>query len=209
MRKNHVGLIEAWLRATRSDDDAVLILKVGTYNPGSHAEFQWQLQKAQQRAGRSLADAAPLHIVTDLFPDADMPRVYAAGTHYISVSFGEGWDLSMIQAASTGLKLIAPQHSAYTAYLDDEIATFISATEQPAIPPGAAWSHEFFINAKWWLPDLDEAVAAIRAAIDGKEAPKQSPRDRIAEQFNWERAGDRLIEILEEAEAMAGSRRGG
>jgi glycosyltransferase involved in cell wall biosynthesis len=206
MRKNLGGLIEAWLRATTLADDAVLILKLGAYNPGSLAEFQSQVIDAQKRAGRSMHKAAPVHVVTDLFPDADMPRVYAAGTHYISLSFGEGWDLSMIQSAAGGLQLIAPRHSAYTTYLNDEIATLISATEQPAIPPGSRWSHEFFVGANWWVPDLDEAVAAIRAAIDGRETPKASARDHVVERFSWEKAGDRLLDILGEAEAMPNRR---
>src|SRR5690606_15425593 len=39
-RKNLKGLLAAWLRATTPADDAVLIMKMGCYAPGSLAEFQ-------------------------------------------------------------------------------------------------------------------------------------------------------------------------
>ena len=44
-----------------------------------------------------------------------------------------------------------------------------------------------------------EAVAAIRAAIDGRDEPSRSARERILSGLTWERATRRLIEILSEA----------
>jgi len=206
IRKNFVGLLAAWLRATTPQDDAVLILKLGSYNPGALSTFDLSMAKAVQRAVKKPANAAPIHVTYELYPDADMPRVFAAATHYISLSFGEGWDLSMIQAAASGLRLIAPRHSAYLEYLNDDIATLVPSREAPAISDDDPWEHEFFIGANWWYPDEDGAVAAIRAAIDGRDAPRASARDHIASQFTWEQATERLVEILDEAEAMAARR---
>jgi glycosyltransferase involved in cell wall biosynthesis len=205
-RKNFPGLLRAWLRATTPADDAVLILKLGAYNAGSIAAFRAQMEEAQQLAGKCLDEAAPVHLLHTIFPDADMPRVYALGTHYVSLSFGEGWDLSMVQSAAAGLRLIAPRHSAYEAYLDDDVATLISAREVPAKTLSGDWVYYLFENACWWVPDHDEAVQAIRDAIDGRDAPSASARDRIVERFTWEKATDRLIEILDEAEAMSSRR---
>src|SRR5690606_14537464 len=198
-RKNLAGLMRAWLRATQAGDDAVLIMKIGCYHPGSLALFQQEVALAQAQAGKRLEQAAPLHFVYDLYPDADMPRLFAAATHYISLSFGEGWDLPMMEAAAMGLSLIAPRHSAYLSYLEDEIATLVAAREVPALRGDGDWASELFVDANWWAPDEDEAVAHIRAAIRGTAAPKASPRPRIAERYTWERAAVRLLEIVQEA----------
>jgi glycosyltransferase involved in cell wall biosynthesis len=199
-RKNLSGLLTAWLRATTKRDDAVLVWKVGCYNPGSLAAFEAEVWRVQQRTGVALSEAAPIHFVYDLFPDVDMPRLFAAATHYISLSFGEGWDLSMMQAAASGLRLIAPRHSAYLEYLDDDIASLVTAREQPAVTEAGSWISELFEGANWWVPDEGEAVAAIRRAIEGHDATRASAQERIAERYSWDAAAERLIEILDEVE---------
>jgi glycosyltransferase involved in cell wall biosynthesis len=195
-RKNHVGLLRAWIRATSHHDDALLILKLGFYSPDWSQVFHRQMRMAQREVGKNLADAAPILIIQDIFSDDDMPRLFAAATHYISMSFGEGWDQTMVEAAASGLQLIAPNHSAYTTYLDPTVADLLPCCEVPAIFHGGDRIGTLFDNAAWWQPDEDAAIAAIRAAIDGTAPPKASARDRILRDFTWERATTRLITLL-------------
>jgi glycosyltransferase involved in cell wall biosynthesis len=199
-RKNLFGLLRAWLRATSRHDDAVLIVKLGCYQPGCLAIFRRRLELLQDELGKRLNEAAPVHFIYDLFSDADMPKLYAAATHYISMSFGEGWDQSMVEAAASGLQLIAPNHSAYTAYLDSAVAQLITSREVPAVVDGDV-STILFAGANWWEPDEDEAIRFIRAAIDGRDGATRSARDRILREFTWEIATRRLMAILGEAEA--------
>jgi glycosyltransferase involved in cell wall biosynthesis len=114
-RKNLPGLLRVWLEATTNADDAVLILKLTAEDPERIADLDRYMERVQQQVGKSRHEAAPICIFTDLLPDAEMPRLYAAATHYISMSFGEGWDQPMVDAAAAGLELVAPHHSAYTA----------------------------------------------------------------------------------------------
>jgi len=133
-----------------------------------------------------------------------MPRLYATGTHYISMAFGEGWDQAMVEAAASGLKLIAPDHSAYRAYLDSSVATLIPSREVPADfgsddPDTAA----LFEYGNWWKPDEVEAIACTQRAI--AEADRANPllRDRMLAEFNWASATRRLIAILGDLEARS------
>jgi glycosyltransferase involved in cell wall biosynthesis len=187
-RKNLGGLLRAWKRATSWRDDAVLLLKVGCYDPRSRAALQSDL------AG--MEAAAPVQVLDDLLADAEMPGLYAAATHYISLSHGEGWDQPMMEAAASGLKLIAPWHSAYQAYLDDSVATLLPSREVPVVWTGDAATGELFRGANWWEPDEEAAVAAIRGAIDGSEGDKASARERILTEFTWQKATECLLEIL-------------
>jgi glycosyltransferase involved in cell wall biosynthesis len=195
-RKNIVGLLHAWLDATREDDDAILILKLGRYAPGWFELLMLQMRSLEQETGRHFIDAAPVEMLFDLLPDADMPRLFAVGTHYMSVSHGEGWDQSMVEAAASGLRLIAPDHSAYPTYLTPETATLIPSREVPARFEGDPELQAMFADANWWEPDHEAAVAAIRAAIERPAGGPYGAREEILTHFTWEQSTRQLIEVL-------------
>ena len=148
---------------------------------------------------RRLEDAAPVHFISDLLPDSEMPALYAAATHYISLSHGEGWDQAMVEAAATGLGLIAPNHTAYTAYLDETSARLVTSRMVPAGWEGGDSSPILFQGAEWWQPDEDEAIEHVRSVLAGRPGP-HAPRQRILSEFTWERATRQLLGILKEVE---------
>jgi len=205
-RKNVLGLMRAWIAATSPADDAVLLVKLGRYQQGQDAAFEAGLRAVQIDLRKSLAHAAPVLFVSTLFTDAEMPRLYASATHYLSLSFGEGWDQAMVEAAAAGLRLVAPRHSAYEAYLDDTIARLVACHEAPAdrwLPPGVP---SLFAGTYWWEPDHDDACRAIRAAIDGHDRPAASARERVLGGMSWADATRSLLDVLAAA-AADGSRR--
>jgi glycosyltransferase involved in cell wall biosynthesis len=205
-RKNVLGLLRVWLRATSRADDAVLILRLGAYVPRAREDFQQQVERLQKQLHRRLEEVAAVHVVEDLLSDAEMPALYAAATHYISLSHGEGWDQAMVEAAATGLGLIAPNHSAYTAYLDDASARLVTSRLVPAGWLGGPSSPILFEGAEWWEPDEEQAIAYVRSVIAGQPGPR-SPRQRILTELTWERATLQLLGILEEVEPSRGRRR--
>jgi glycosyltransferase involved in cell wall biosynthesis len=206
-RKNLVGLMRAWLRATTRDDDAVLIQKLTIYSANEFAFHLHELDRIQRELGKRFEQAAPVHTIMRVFPDRDMPRLFAAATHYVSLSHGEGWDLPMLEAAATGLRLIAPDHSAYQTYLDSSVARMLPSRDVPAYFPYNGPSARLFTGLNWWEADEDAAVVAIQDAIAGRDATGAPARERALRDFSWERATDRMVEILAEAEAMAPPRR--
>ncbi len=206
-RKNLVGLMRAWLRATKRDDDAVLISKTTLYHAGEYAYYLRQLDTMEQELGKRFAEAAPVLTILRVFPDRDLPRLYAAATHYLSTSHGEGWDLPMLEAAAAGLRLIAPDHTAYQTYLDASVARLIPSSEIPVVFPYHGPTRRLFRGQNWWQPDEDATVAAIQDAIAGRDTPTASARERVLRDFTWERAADTMVDILTEAEDLAPVRR--
>lgn len=203
-RKNLPALIRCWLRATSSDDDAVLIIKLSLYSSFDYDLFQRQLDQLQQPLGKRFADAAPVHFILRSLPDHALPRLFSAVTHYVSMSRGEGWDLPMTEAAATNLQLIAPDHSAYQTYLDPSIASLIPSRVIPVDPDLLSdFTRPLFAGQSWWEPDEDAMVSAIRSAIDGRDRDRSSPRQHMVERFTWSHATDRLVTILSEAETLA------
>ena len=203
-RKNLLGLLRVWIGATTAADDAVLVIKLGRYAPGWTIRFMRDLDTLEHALGKGRKDAASVLFVDRLFSDAEMPRLFATATHYWSMSHGEGWDQPMVEAGAAGLRLIAPDHSAYAAYLDASVATLVPARPIPARFDGSPALARLFHGASWWEPDEDAAAAALRRALDGDDTPASSLRDRLAAEFTWERAATRLTEVLDALLASRG-----
>jgi glycosyltransferase involved in cell wall biosynthesis len=200
-RKNLVALVRAWLRATHVDDDAVLILKLGRSQPGRTLRLLRDIDAMEGSLGRTRRDAASILFYDEVLGDRQMPALFAAATHYWSMSHGEGWDQPMVEAAASGLRLIAPAHSAYLAYLDPSVARLIPARQVPARVDGDDWLASLVSGADWWEPNEEAAVEVIRDAIAGRDGGETSARARIAETLTWDRAAARLLEIVDEIEA--------
>ncbi len=199
-RKNLLGLLRVWMRSTRRSDDAVLVVKLSCGSRKWLKKFMRSVAKMEKALGKTRAESAPIVWLTNqTFSDVKMPRLYAAATHYWSMSRGEGWDQPMMEAGAMGLNLIAPWHSAYTAYLDESIAHLIPARQEPAVFRWSDGLHKLFRGADWWEPEEDAAGEIIRKIVqvscDGKNL---SARERIVNGFTWEKATRRLIEILDE-----------
>jgi glycosyltransferase involved in cell wall biosynthesis len=206
-RKNQVSQMRVWLRATSRDDDAILIQKMTLYHGTEYAWYLHQLDLLQHELGKRFDEAAPVHTILRTYPDRDMPRLFAAATHYLSLSHGEGWDLPMLEAAASGLRLIAPDHSAYQTYLNPSIARLLPSREIPIVFPYTGPTAELFAGLSWWQPDEDAAAVAIRDAIVGHDAPTASARAHVVRHFTWDQATDRMVDILTEAEEQAPPRR--
>jgi glycosyltransferase involved in cell wall biosynthesis len=201
-RKNHTGLLRAWIRATNARDDAILIVKLTVFDSHTFYQFQVDLTEMQSNLGRFLADAAPVIFLIQMFSEEQMRSLYQTATHYFSMSKGEGWDLVIMEAAAAGLQLIAPNHSAYASYLREEDAELIPASLVPAVFESQMRREDliFFDGAFWWQPDENVAVEIIQRTIRGDGRTKLLPRDRIVADYSWANAGHRLIQILEELE---------
>jgi glycosyltransferase involved in cell wall biosynthesis len=200
-RKNHLGLLRCWIRATRPDDDAVLVVKTTANHPRELDLFRADVDAMQRRLGRSLADAAPVVFLPVTMTNEQIRALYKAATHYISLSHGEGWDQVMMEAAVAGLQVIAPRHSAYTEYLRDDDAELIDATLAPAVFEGKLHAEDriFFDGLQWWQPDEEAAAGLIQRIAGNRNVPKPSPCARITRDFSWEAAARSLLGILDEA----------
>lgn len=200
-RKNLLGMLRTWISTTTPNDDAVLILKLGCFQWGFYELFWQDIQALQRQIGKSFAQAAPVYFLTDVLSYTDVLRLYASATHYISMSFGEGWDLPMMEAAATGLQLIAPDHSAYRAYLDETCAHWLPSQTVPVSFEGLMGQQDAYLfdGLCWWKPDETIAARTIRGIIDATIPPRGSARNRILSSFSWEQATRRLIDILEAA----------
>ncbi len=202
-RKNHLGLLRTWLRSTRPSDDAVLVVKAGVSRAEFDTRFRADLNRMMSRHNLSFDAAAPVIFLLEQLSDCNLRSLLWSCTHYLSLSFGEGWDLVMMEAASAGLDLVAPAHTAYLEYLTPEDAHLVPAHCVPAAFEGSIGTEDwtFFNGLNWWRPDEDAAVDLLRGILDGSAPRKRSPRARIARDYPWDAAARRLLAIISEVTA--------
>ncbi len=209
-RKNTLGLMRTWLRATTAADDAILILKIDSGFPKTLARFLHRLGRVEREVGIPADRAAPVLLLVDrVFSQAEMPRLYAAATHYVSLSCGEGWDLPMTEAAACGLELVAPDHTAYRTYLDDSVAHLLPVRkiavefewyDQPWLLRLLRGDglRDLFRGASWWKPIEDAAVERLRYLIDDPDASRLGGgRERVAS-YSWDRTAETLSRLIDE-----------
>ena len=187
-RKNILGMLRVWIKTTSAHDDAILILKLSGYRyrwwwPD---RFKRTLSAIEREIGKSRRKAAPVVFYDQVLTESQMPSLYAAATHYWSMSYGEGWDFAMMEAGAMGLHLIAPQHSAYTAYLDESVAQMIPSQRIPADFNGGKGLGKLFKGSDWWEPDEEAAADFVRQAIRTAGEGLPTARARIARDYTWE-----------------------
>ncbi|PWC55052.1 hypothetical protein TSH7_30470 [Azospirillum sp. TSH7] len=196
-RKNLDGLLRVWLRATRAGDDAILILKVGKGGSALAGEIRRLVDRCIHATGRRLEEAAPIVLLTDRYDEAALAGIYAMATHYLSLSHGEGWDLPITRAGCLGADLIAPRHSAYTAYLDDRVAHLIPCATGPALMPYSSDYYPPFHGLDWWHPDEDAAADILARVIRDPEGERRDAARHLMDNFTWDAAARRLLDALD------------
>lgn len=123
------------------------------------------------------------------------------------MSHGEGWDFPMMEAGAAGLHLIAPEHSAYSAYLDGSVAQMIPSQRIPAdFNGGEGFLGALFSGSDWWAPDEQAAADFVRQAMRTAGNGLPTARARIANEFTWEQSAMGLIKILQELHDRHGKR---
>jgi tetratricopeptide (TPR) repeat protein len=186
VRKNLDGMLRAWAQATQGEKDAVLILKLG--KDATTQDIAGYFNTVLARNGVRRDEIGEIIVIIDKLTDDEIIGLYKASTHYWSMSFGEGWDLPMIQAGACGLTLAAPAHSAYLSYLHDAVAHLIPATAE-LVP----WETD--APTRWWRPDEAFAVDLMRSVVKGTAPAKASAQDHLLTNYDWRVGARRLLEI--------------
>ncbi|NOQ63815.1 MAG: hypothetical protein GQ582_04830 [Methyloprofundus sp.] len=201
-RKNLISMLRVWIKSTDKNDGAILILKINYPWQRWIYKFFLDIKWMEKTLGKSRKQAAPiLFLINQKFSDSQMRMLYAASTHYWSMSFGEGWDLCMMEAGAAGLHLIAPSHSAYPTYLNSNIADMMTAQPVPAKFFWAHGLHKLYANANWWKPDESVAGDYIWTIVkEGRKNKYNAAKKHIIDNFNWDKASCKLIDIINEVE---------
>jgi glycosyltransferase involved in cell wall biosynthesis len=149
-RKNPAGVIEAFRRAFAPDEGPLLIIK--TMN--GHQRWSHHQRVLAAADGRD-----DIRVWDEALARADQMALVAAVDCVISLHRSEGLGLHLAEAMWLGTPTIATRYSGNLDFMDDDNSLLIDADlvhvehGEGVYPP----------TAKWAAPDLEQAVAAMRA----------------------------------------------
>jgi len=153
-RKNIGAAIEAFRLAFEGRKDVCLILKIGSlyrkeiYSYLKHFDFS----------------RVYVFIVEKELSEIEYPKLLQSCTHYFTMSHGEGWDLNCVESGAMKKIVIAPYHTAYLDYLNDDRAWLIKkCIPVPAEQDGTL--SQLFEGARWFEPSMEETVELLRETV--------------------------------------------
>jgi glycosyltransferase involved in cell wall biosynthesis/SAM-dependent methyltransferase len=114
-RKNPFGLVQAFRRAFRKGDPAVLVLKCTGAEPR-----QLRAMGESPDVVRALVEAAgdlDVRVLTDVLPREDLNALIGLADCYVSLHRSEGFGLTLAEAMSLGKPVIATGYSGNTDFM--------------------------------------------------------------------------------------------
>lgn len=151
-RKNPLGVIEAFIRAFPVESDVQLVIK--TMNGAHRPEDLNQLLSAI--AGRS-----DIKLIDTYFSHLETSTLISMADCYVSLHRSEGLGLTLTEAMSLGVPIIATDYSGPTDFLNADNAFLIPWKRVP-VGEGAGGYDPL---ATWAEPDSEAAAEAMKCVV--------------------------------------------
>lgn len=187
-RKGWDVLLRAWARSFRRHERVHLILQV-TGAQTAAADIRAIIERfCATELGTSLADLAPVHILTDPLY-ANLPGLYAAADAFVLPTRGEGWGRPYMEAMATGLPVIGTRWGGNLAFMNDFNSYLIDSSGLTEI--GADIDVPYFAGLRWATPSVEHLVHSLRHIFRNRGEARQVgllAREDMLDHWSWERA---------------------
>lgn len=211
-RKNPLGLVDAFRKAFRADDNAHLAINVSG-SRSKRAEYL-KLRAAAAEAGVQMFDANLSY--------SDAQALIACCDCYVSLHRSEGFGLNMAEAMLMGKPVIATAHSGNLDFMTSDDSLLVGCE----LTPLETDYHSAKQGWLWAEPSLDDSVHWLRWTYqrrDDARALGERAQQSAERLLSLHSAGARMVERLEEIarlrksaassmferhEELAGSRQG-
>lgn len=170
-RKNMPALVRAFARAFSADSPVSLLIKTDATGNGQAPFYPYMptremllraMQEATAENGRPMAQV----VLVDAELDGDgIDLIHALGDVYVSLTHGEGWGLGAFEAATLGKPVLMTAWGGQCEFLGDAWPGAVPYRLE-AVPLCPPHKPTYFPSQRWAAPDLDAAIALMRAAAD-------------------------------------------
>ena len=201
-RKNPDALLRAYFNAFGPDDNVRLVLKAYVGRGLPPAEDSRRLKEMINRikSDMQLPNYPKMNLLTAPLSSEDMRSLYMYSDAYVSLTKGEGFGLTMLEAGLAGKPVIATGMGGNMEYMTEENSYPVPFQWDYVMGMGGfnAW---YWGNQQWAHPHVPQAAKIMRHVYDNREeaaAKGAKLRDRIKKEFSWEVAANQMISRLKE-----------
>ena len=193
-RKNLEGLLRLYY-STVKPGDTCLILKCSSYSHHNKVEDVIERVKIEVGLREGIAEFPPVYVYKQILPVYVMDRLLAVGTHYLSMSYAEGWDLPAHEMAALGKVIIVPNHSGYTEWTTDSEDCFLIEADrkEPATQGGGL--QRLYEKGNWCIPNFEDGKEKLKLALE-KGKGKQGLHEKV-KGYTWENSAKKVSKIIE------------
>ena len=198
VRKNPVGLLEAYLTEFKPEEHVCLCLK--TYRLDSSPKEQDIIKKdiANIKASLNLRAYPPILFFGNLFPVEMMDAFYSKGHCFISPHCSEGFGITPANAMLYGKPTIATRYSGNLDVMNDTNSYLIDYQMSPV-------SKMLFSNyhglMNWAQPDISHLKQLMREVYTNREqaaARAALGKMEIENNYNYEKIGQLMLNRLKQ-----------
>jgi glycosyltransferase involved in cell wall biosynthesis len=187
-RKNPLGLIEAYSKAFSENDGAQLVIKA------MHGDKRRDDLNALVNA---VANRCDITVIDQNFSRVETSTLISLADCYVSLHRSEGFGLTLAEAMSHGVPVIATNYSGNTDFMSER-NSFLISWDRVLVGEGAGGYNP---AATWAEPRLSEASDAMRFIfnnqLEGRIRGAQGRND-VLDGFSMEVAGAIMKSRLEE-----------
>jgi glycosyltransferase involved in cell wall biosynthesis len=195
-RKGWDLLLDAWAEAFDPDEDVCLVLKCLGLNGVEPGAIRERIDGYLN--GRR---TAPLVFSTEVLDVQSLARLYAACDAFVLATRGEGWGRPYMEAMAMGLPTIGSRWSGNLMFMHDGNSWLVDGTVVD-VPESAQRHTVYYHGHRWFDPDRDALVAAMREVFRGGEAVRTraaGARDELVARFGPAPTAARIAELTEGA----------
>lgn len=205
-RKGPDILIDAWLKAFTSKDNARLILRTNVPTVSkkeSRQIIEAEIQRSMYRINNT--DPAPIEICDDFIPTKDMPAFYRAADCFILPTRGEGWCLPAIDSMACGTPIIITNCTGQLSYCNKKNSILIPAGKPTNFVPEKVRLMNFYDDQKFYNPSATDCASALKKLYADPVYSKtlgEAASKEIRDTWPWNRAlspiAERLMRIYDD-----------
>lgn len=197
-RKNLDGILRCWFKSKASKrDDCCLILKLSSYSGDKLDYFKGRVEKLKNSLGSTGCDN--VYTYTSILVDGMMPAFIRNATHYVSMSYGEGWDLNVMKAGAMCKIVCAPNNTSYTEYLREDNC-YLIPIKSKELAKQSGPTARLYKNLNWFVPDEDYVINFFDTLGENGEKSVEKVRTLytdIMSKWTWTHTTENLLGVLD------------
>lgn len=197
-RKNLDGILSAWYKSKASKrDDCCLILKLSSYSGDKLDYFKGRVERLKSSLGSTGCNN--VYTYTNILVDGMMPAFIRNATHYISMSYGEGWDLNVMKAGAMCKIVCAPNNTSYTEYLNEE-NSYLIPIKRKELAKQTGPTARLYKNLNWFVPDEDYVINFFDTLGENGEKAASKVKafyEDIRTKWTWGNTTTGVLEVLD------------